>query len=144
MQKRKILTLINLLLVTTKVFAGYTAHEWGTFTSLVGSNGITVNGMYHEDEILPEFVHGFGETQTIAQPLPRPEPTRTTHPDPTRPRPCRGKACFDDAFYEQNSITQKMETPVIYFYGDAQSEVEVNVKFPDGLITETFPAPVMT
>ena len=31
-------------------------HEWGTFTSLVGSNGQAQNGMYHEDEALPDFV----------------------------------------------------------------------------------------
>ncbi len=37
-------------------------HEWGTFTSLVGSNGKTQHGMYHEDERLPDYVHGFGET----------------------------------------------------------------------------------
>ena len=127
--------------------AGYQAHEWGTFTSLVGSSGITVNGMYHEDEVLPEFVHGFGEVQArhdiVMPPLPN---GLRAHLPPALPvhRPCHGKSCFDASFYDTNVITQKMETPVIYFYGDAHKEVEVNVKFPEGLITETFPAPVKT
>ena len=114
--------------------AGFKAHEWGTFTSLVGSNGITVHGMYHEDEVLPDFVHGFGETRVVSSPVP-PTPVRLG---------CHGKGCFNPGFYAQNLITQKMETPVIYFYSDQPQNVEVNVKFPDGLLTETFPAPVKT
>ncbi len=110
------------------------AHEWGTFTSLVGSNGVTQSGMHHEDEALPSFVHGFGETlSTLPQPVPPP-------PD----RPCRSKACFSEAFITANPVTQKMETPVIYFYSDRLQNVEVNVKFPEGVVTETFPAPILT
>ncbi len=115
--------------------AAFEATEWGTFTSLVGSNGITQNGMYHEDEPLPSFVHGFGVTLRDLVPPTQPVPPR---------RPCRSKGCFGDEFFEQNQITQKMETPVIYFYSDQQRRVSVNVRFPEGVVTETYPAPVST
>lgn len=122
---------IVFLVVSKMGQAGYEAHEWGTFTSLVGSDGKTQNGMYHEDEVLPAFVHGFGETS--------PEPLPVSSPPPGR---CRGKGCFDDWVYDQSSITQKMETPVIYFYSDIPRHVDVSVRFPKGLLTETFPAPI--
>ena len=134
-----LLSALLLFFTAQSAMARYEAHEWGTFTSLVGSNGITQNGMYHEDEKLPDFVHPFGITQEDLLPAPRPGPAPT--PNPPR-RPCRGKLCFDDEFFNQNLITQKMETPVIYFYSDTQRRVDVNVRFPDGLITDTYPAPV--
>src|SRR5262249_14485518 len=34
---------------------------------------------------------------------------------------------------------QRMETPVIYFYSGKERQVDVTVKFPQGLITEWFP-----
>src|SRR5262245_27648507 len=108
------LILSSLLFIgSSKGFAAFDAHEWGTFTSLVGSNGITQNGMYHEDEPLPDFVHSFGELRLEAALPPTPSP------QPTPPRcPRRSKLCFDQAFLSQNIVTQKMETPVIYFYTD--------------------------
>ena len=32
-------------------------HEWGTFLAMNGSDGITLDGMYHEEHALPGFVH---------------------------------------------------------------------------------------
>ena len=32
-------------------------HEWGTFLTMNGSDGITLDGMYHEEHALPPFVH---------------------------------------------------------------------------------------
>jgi len=138
MRNKPVLTLLFLFtafLSAPSASAQFEAHEWGTFTSLVGSNGITQNGMYHEDEQLPAFVHGFGVTQRDLPPPLTPQPPR---------RPCRSKGCFDDDFFDNNVITQKMETPVIYFYSDQQRSVDVNVRFPEGVVTETFPAPVAT
>ncbi|MGZ3670257.1 MAG: hypothetical protein ACXWR4_10155, partial [Bdellovibrionota bacterium] len=135
---RFILTLA--LLASQPAFAKYEAHEWGTFTSLVGSNGITQNGMYHEDEPLPDFVHGFGAIQPAA-----PQPV-TPPPFRPQPRPCHSKICFGDGndFFDHNVVTQKMETPVIYFYSDQDRQVDVNVRFPQGVVTDTFPAPIAT
>lgn len=33
-------------------------HEWGTFTSLQGSDGRVMDGLHHTEELLPAFVHG--------------------------------------------------------------------------------------
>jgi hypothetical protein len=122
------------LVLTQPAFAKLEVHEWGTFTSLVGSNGITQNGMYHEDEPLPDFVHGFGEIAQIAPP--------PSHRPPIGG--CRFKGCFGQDFLSRKIITQKMETPVLYFYSDKTQDVSVNVKFPKGVITETYPAPIAT
>src|ERR1044071_3071238 len=32
-------------------------HEWGTFLSMSGSDGVALDGMYHEEHALPAFVH---------------------------------------------------------------------------------------
>ncbi|MFN3649965.1 MAG: hypothetical protein ACK47B_10315 [Armatimonadota bacterium] len=32
-------------------------HEWGTFLSMQGADGVTLDGMYHEEHALPAFVH---------------------------------------------------------------------------------------
>src|ERR1700741_4165683 len=32
-------------------------HEWGTFLAMNGSDGVTLDGMYHEEHALPGFVH---------------------------------------------------------------------------------------
>src|SRR5262245_38312978 len=38
-------------------------HEWGTFLAMQGSDGVTLDGMYHEEHALPEFVHTRGRDQ---------------------------------------------------------------------------------
>src|SRR5262249_35027071 len=35
-------------------------HEWGTFLAMNGSDGVTLDGMYHEEHALPAFVHARG------------------------------------------------------------------------------------
>jgi hypothetical protein len=37
--------------------ASHVAHEWGTFTSLAGSDGSVLDGLMHEETDLPEFVY---------------------------------------------------------------------------------------
>lgn len=32
-------------------------HEWGTFLTMSSSDGVTLDGMYHEEHALPRFVH---------------------------------------------------------------------------------------
>ena len=36
---------------------GLVVHEWGTFLAMNGSDGVTLDGMYHEEHALPGFVH---------------------------------------------------------------------------------------
>lgn len=138
-------TVLTVFLNVTNAEAKFEVHEWGTFTSLVGSDGRTQHGMYHEDEKLPDFVHPFGATQDfpVVRATPPPQPPKFPLPQPD-PCPVISKSCFSHQFFEVNQITQKMETPVIYFYTDQRRDVEVNVKFPEGIITDTFPAPVKT
>jgi hypothetical protein len=36
---------------------GLVVHEWGTFLAVNGSDGVALDGMYHEEHALPAFVH---------------------------------------------------------------------------------------
>src|SRR3954453_21365628 len=38
-------------------------HEWGTFLAMSGSDGVSLDGMYHEEHALPAFVHARGRDQ---------------------------------------------------------------------------------
>lgn len=38
-------------------------HEWGTFLAMQGSDGVSLDGMYHEEHALPNFVHSRGRDQ---------------------------------------------------------------------------------
>lgn len=93
----------------------YTVHEWGTFTSVQGSDGSLQEGLWREEEALPEFVQGRGA--------------------------CTNPKCAD-FFIKPNSpmsVNQKMETPVLYFYAKQKMPVSVTVDFPEGLITQYYP-----
>lgn len=95
----------------TDVPKGFVAHEWGTFTSVVGSNGALLDGMHHEEEVLPAFVYGRAPAMAgrkAVEALPEP-------------------------------VNQKMETPVIYFYTPEPQDVTVTVGFPQGVISEWYP-----
>lgn len=35
----------------------FIVHEWGTFLAIAGSDGVTLEGMSHEEHPLPDFVH---------------------------------------------------------------------------------------
>lgn len=92
--------------------SGYTAHEWGTFTSVQDSDGNTMVGLHHEDEPLPAFVEKrFDMTPTFG----------------------KGSASIP------GPITQKLETPVIYFHTKEAMTVRVDVDFPLGILGEWFP-----
>ncbi len=93
--------------------AGLIAHEWGTFTSVVGSDGVLLEGLHHEEEALPAFVYG-------RAPISNNQTKRI------------------EALPE--GVTQKMETPVIYFYTPEPVDVSVRVDFPDGVLSEWYPA----
>ena len=43
--------------------AGLVVHEWGTFLAMNGSDGISLDGMYHEEHALPSFVHARSKDQ---------------------------------------------------------------------------------
>jgi len=91
---------------------GFTLHEWGTFTSVSGSDGVLLPGLQGEEEALPGFVHQH---------------------DGMPPRP-KGYA------RPLHNVTIKMETPVIYFYTDRPFNAHVHVGFNGGSISQWFPA----
>jgi hypothetical protein len=89
-------------------------HEWGTFTSIAGKNGVAIDWRpLNGASDLPKFVYtetdndGFRETYRRG-----------------------GKG-------EISRV--RMETPVIYFYTPKEMEVSVKVDFPKGKVTEWYP-----
>ena len=93
--------------------SNYVAHEWGTFTSVQGADGVLLNWRPLETSLLPSFVYDWS----------KPGLNRTL------------------AGFGKGAMTslQRMETPVVYFYADEELSVDVSVQFPQGRITEWFP-----
>jgi hypothetical protein len=93
----------------------FVAHEWGTFTSFHGSDGGALEGLYHEEEPLPRFVHDLGPSLA----------------------PCisPGKGLCE----RLRGVTTKLETPVIYFYSGEPVDVRVRVDFPNGVLSQFYP-----
>lgn len=88
-------------------------HEWGTFTSIAGKDGVALEWRpLNGSTDLPKFVHTM---QTATSGLRHPQ----------------SKADL--------AATIRMETPVIYFYADREMDVTANVQFPKGKITEWYP-----
>ncbi|HYX30444.1 MAG TPA: hypothetical protein VE863_18030 [Pyrinomonadaceae bacterium] len=90
-----------------------TVHEWGTFTSIAGKNGVALewrplNGATD----LPKFVHTSDKTDLGL-------------------RHANSKA--------ELTAAVRMETPVIYFYANREMNVYTKVEFPKGKITEWYP-----
>lgn len=90
-------------------------HEWGTFTSMQGVDGFGLEGLHREEEALPSFVHDLGGACSLGHPQ-----GKGLHATPTR-------------------VTQKMETPVIYFHTKTPARVKVRVDFPRGLLSQWYP-----
>src|SRR5215510_12460566 len=42
---------------------GYVLHEWGTFTTIAGSNGVVLEGLTYDDHQLPDFVYQRARSQ---------------------------------------------------------------------------------
>ena len=89
--------------------SGLVVHEWGTFTSFSGSDGVPV-GFTPNNTDLPSFVY-------------------QQEGDPEHPKAERLNA----------DGTVSMETPVLYFYSDKEMHASVHVDFPRGWITEWYP-----
>src|ERR1700733_14896855 len=98
------------------------AHEWGTFTTMQGSDGMFLDGLQHESESLPAFVHA--STQAHASPF-------HLYGDESHDVPV-------------HSVSSKMETPVLYFYSNTARNVRVHVEFDHGLLTHWYPAAKLT
>jgi hypothetical protein len=89
-------------------------HEWGTFTSVAGKNGVAIDWRpLNGASDLPKFVYTSADKKGW----------RGSYNDPGKGRVAK----------------VRMETPVIYFYTAKEMEVDVKVAFPSGTITEWYP-----
>jgi hypothetical protein len=62
-----------------------------------------------------------------------------------RPPSCRFKCAdfeLDADFAPALSVTQKMETPVVYIHSPFEQRVKIDVGFPQGIISQYYPNPV--
>jgi hypothetical protein len=85
-------------------------HEWGTFTTFSGSNGVHLDFRPLQDQDLPSFVMNRASQSGYVWIGKRRIKTRV-----------------------------RMETPVTYFYTDKERTVRASVGFPQGLLTEFYP-----
>ncbi len=115
--KFKILT-TTLALISSS--SAYTLHEWGTFTSVSGSDGKLLAGLEREEERLPYFVEALDGMRNVG------------------PMGYGAKGYFLQR--PLRNVTIKMETPVIYFYSDKAFNAKVQVDFQGGAINQWFPS----
>jgi hypothetical protein len=102
------------LVIAARPAPHYVAHEWGTFTSVQGGDGVLLDWRPLETSELPKFVYDW------------------THPGIGR----QGAVLLGKGAM---IARQRMETPVIYFYSEQEQAIDVSVEFPQGLITEWYP-----
>lgn len=95
----------------------FIAHEWGTFTSLQGSDGVQFEWRPGIGVDLPKFVYTH------------------TKPDASVSRVVPASFLAKPV----QTALQRMETPVIYFYSCGRQTVDVRVNFPNGTVTEWYP-----
>ncbi len=113
----------------------YQLHEWGTFTTVSGSDGVLLSGLQREEETLPSFVHahfGFENGQSTS-----PDKLKSiikTHGYPAFPNQTKGLGRRP-----VSGVTVKMETPVIYFHSDKAFHAQVKVGFEGGTISQWYP-----
>jgi hypothetical protein len=95
----------------------YTVHEWGTFTSVQGADGVQLAWNPLTVSELPKFVY--------------------SRKNPGKDMP-NGLVSYLGS-KDMLRTLQRMETPVIYFYSDREQIVDVTVRFPQGSVTEWYP-----
>lgn len=117
-------------------------HEWGTFTTLHGSDGTRIGGLHLEEEPLPSFVYQHGKEASNEVPEPVLQPTYGGKYGYASDR--NQFLAFNDfqVFGEGigiKNVNVKMETPVLYFYAEKEMDVKVKVDFPRGSISQWYP-----
>jgi len=126
------------------ILNAYELHEWGTFTTVSGSNGENLAGLKVEEEHLPSFVYShmgmgsfnpsrglyLGARTPLNQMFVSQDAKMVYHPASSFKGMPRVRLA---------NVTVKMETPVIYFYGDDTPKVNVKVGFNGGTISQWYP-----
>jgi hypothetical protein len=111
-------TITALLLLAAQASA-YTLHEWGTFTTVSGSDGVLLTGLEREEAPLPHFAYSHLGMEN-------------------------GNLSWENGFGKGMGrpvagVTVKMETPVIYFHSDKAFDATVKVGFEGGTISQWYP-----
>ena len=105
---------------TSERGAGLVVHEWGTFTSVLGDDGLPLTWRpFTASDDLPGFVYRLGPFHSEAR------------------RDWR-------SIKTSLSAPARLETPVLYFYADQPLSVAARVRFPGGRITEWYPQARLT
>jgi len=117
-------------------------HEWGTFTSVAGSDGALLDWRPLATTDLPSFVYTLSESRRGDGLRARTgaECKSCGHVecgcgDKCSPRGDGECLCCKTC----TTAKMRMETPVLYFYPSREMDVSVKVAFPKGLITEWYP-----
>ena len=129
-----------LLLVSTAASHAwpiYQLHEWGTFTTVAGSDGTLLPGLEREEETLPAFAHAHIGFENGQAPDPA-ELTRIYQKHGTLGIPSSFKGLGERPLA---GVTVKMETPVIYFHSNEIAPIRAKVKvgFNGGTISQWYP-----
>ena len=95
----------------------FVVHEWGTFTSLQGSDGVPMKWNPLESSRLPKFVYNWNQSGLRRTP----------------------SGMLGLGIKAALVTYQRLETPVVYFYADKEQTVDLSVGFPKGGITEWYP-----
>jgi hypothetical protein len=93
--------------------SGLIVHEWGTFSSFSGSDGVPAQ-FYPNGNDLPAFVYSSA-------------------------RPKKGDSPYLYFAKDEYPAIVSLETPVLYFYTDRPLTASVRADFPAGKFTEWFP-----
>lgn len=130
----------TLLLIASSALAAadpaYQLHEWGTFTTVSGSDGILLTGLEREEEPLPGFVHSHaGFENNPARQLALMTQMMERHGMPFMTPGSKGFGYRPVA-----GVTVKMETPVLYFHSPEAFDVKVKIGFAGGTISQWYPA----
>jgi hypothetical protein len=116
---------------------GFVVHEWGTFTSVVGTDGLLLPGLHHEEEDLPGFV-----ADRVAAGRETPGTVQKMETPVTyfyAPAPMRASASvrFPSGYFTQWFPWVQRFSPVLYYptSGDPETPVDpwlmTNVSMPD-------------
>lgn len=116
----------------------YQLHEWGTFTTVSGSDGILLSGLEREEERLPAYAHAHiglenGQASDPAEVMRIYQKHGTLGLNPPNTKGLGRRPL--------NGVTVKMETPVIYFHSGEISPIPAKVKvgFNGGTISQWYP-----
>jgi len=90
-------------------------HEWGTFTSVTTKAGYGISWRpLRVESDLPPFIYSVDKGESW-------------------------RYGFSYHTKSARAVHVRMETPVLYFYTGAETEVKVKVGFPAGIVTEWYP-----